>query len=452
MEEGKAEIGGFIRDPVYGYVELTGKKIDIIDNPTFQRLRRIGQLSFVDSTYPSGTHTRFSHSLGVMKLAKKFHRIYGCKKITPELKECLELAGLLHDIGHFPFSHAFEPAFFEFVEKKSNPKLKSWKHAHVRMGVKILENPNYGFTEILGDKLDRICSLIDSTRKSENLPKVVNAILTGTFSIDRLDYLKRDAHHCGTPEYGIVDQQRIISSFINYKKVPDLEVYNEKALYALENLILSYFFMYRAVYYHKTVRATSLLFQSILWDAFEKHVFQNVKWDDPEFWNEFDDCGCLSMLREKKELFPERLEKLLNREILTMIDEKNYKEKDILNRIFIVCESYSDRDKVSVERKILEILSEKWPSLQVLLLDSPDLVPYDDPNKMKMGPQIWDKEDDSSPNELSEKAAYLNFLDDAYYGKGRVYINKIWEKNDLGMKKKFIEDLIKVIRELVQIE
>ena len=449
MEEGKAEIGGFIRDPLYGYVELTGKKIDIIDNPTFQRLRRIGQLSFVDSTYPSGTHTRFSHSLGVMKLAQMFHVIYGLE-ITPELKECLELAGLLHDIGHFPFSHAFEPAFFEFVERKENRELTSWKDAHVRMGVRILKNSKHGFINILGlDKINTICSLIDPERESENLPKIYNAILTGDFSIDRLDYLKRDAHHCGTPEYGIVDQKRIISSFIYYEKDPDLSVHDTKALYALENLILSYFFMYRAVYYHKTVRATSLLFQSILWDAFENGVFDNVDWDEPDFWNEFDDCKCLSMLRENKAFFRDKLEMLLKRKILKMIDERDFEEGN-KERIVKVCKSY--REKVSKEQEIFENLKEKWSSLRIILFDSPYLAPYTPPEETGGGPRVLDKKEESpSLEKLHTKAPYIQSLTKAYYGKARVYCNReAWGKNGSD-KKAFINGLNNAIRDKIRL-
>jgi len=91
--------------------------------------------------------------------------------------------------------------------------------------------------------------------------------MTGICSIDRLDYLKRDAYHAGTPEYAIIDAERILKSLIIYSRDPYIApVFKKKALYALEGVVLSYFYMYRAIYYHRAVRAAYLfLLQHLLY-------------------------------------------------------------------------------------------------------------------------------------------------------------------------------------------
>jgi HD superfamily phosphohydrolase len=113
----------FIRDPVHYYITISSKEEEVIDLPIFQRLRRIHQLSFADIVYPGAVHTRFSHSLGAMELAKRAARYLRAKEIIDEEDEkVLIWAALLHDIGHFPFSHAFEPAYSYFVKKESDVK------------------------------------------------------------------------------------------------------------------------------------------------------------------------------------------------------------------------------------------------------------------------------------------------------------------------------------------
>ena len=121
---------------------LEERELKIIALPIFQRLRWISQLSFVDLVYPDAKHTRFGHSLGVMHLCGKYARhlgrfaCLGNGEDSTDQKRVLRLAGLLHDIGHGPYSHACEPAMAEFILRDQN----SWHDAHVRLGQRIIRD------------------------------------------------------------------------------------------------------------------------------------------------------------------------------------------------------------------------------------------------------------------------------------------------------------------------
>ena len=196
----------FIRDPVHGYIGLTKRQTRLMHLSVFQRLRRVSQLSLADFVYPNATHSRFSHSLGVMYLARWCADYFSSRSMgvsKAELK-AFEWAALLHDIGHFPFSHVFEPAAAEHVEAKG----ESWRDFHVRWGKRIILDKKFGVAQVLGKELARrVCQLIDQREKST--ASLVRESMTGIFSVDRLDYLMRDALHAGVPEYAIIDWERV---------------------------------------------------------------------------------------------------------------------------------------------------------------------------------------------------------------------------------------------------
>jgi len=429
-----------VRDPLYGYIGLTEEQLNVISLSVFQRLRRVSQLSFADFTYPNATHTRFSHSLGVMELARRTVQYLKSSKadIDEPYLEALIWAGLLHDIGHFPFSHVFEPAGAEFIEKEG----KTWQDFHVRWGKKIIKNSAFGISKIIPNNIiDKVLSLIDKDDK--NNPKILRDTMTWFFNIDRLDYLRRDAYHAGTPEYAIIDTDRVISSQISYDD-ESISVYKKKTLYALEGTILSYFYMYRAIYYHHTVRAAYLLFQDILWDAFEKYkIFEGIDWQDPNFWINFDDHRCLTMLA-KNENLSGKLTSLLTRELPKMIKETELSDPNIC-KVLQLCQEGSYKEKIELERRLQENLQSKWVSLKMLYLDSPILVPYPPTPFVIDYPYIWNGNIHSQPTPFHEEAKYVRHLAEASE-KARVYVNCVWKSAD--ERQKFIEDLNHEIKQL----
>jgi len=368
-----------IRDPIHNYIGITQDELDLISLPVFQRLRRITQLSFCDFVYPDAKHSRFSHSLGVMHLAGivgdylKKHGILDDNDI-----KLFRFSGLLHDLGHGPFSHAFEPVLAKIVDSDEN----KWKGASVRWTKVLISEKSYGVSRILGkERVKLVGQLIDdeNTFSGDKKMKIVWNLLTGPVNIDRLDYIKRDAFHAGTPEYAILDIFRIINTIAIDKKN---EIYFfKKGLYALEGLFLSYLYLYSAVYFHRTVRGIYSLFQEIALRLSEEGIFNKML--EPGKWECFDDNCYLHMLREKSKL----LENLLFREIPKVIifgsDIKDF--PTLQQKIVLIAENLFI--KRILERKIAEIIRKP-----VVIIDSPHLVPYPEPRYLTR-PKILEEEE-----------------------------------------------------------
>jgi|TARA_B100001750_G_C15467990_1_gene578162 HD superfamily phosphohydrolase len=232
-----------IRDPVHGYVYANELERDIIDNPVFQRLRRIKQLACAHLTYPGAHHTRFEHSIGTMYLAGcSANHLLNNELIDNEQKQIIKLAALLHDIGHGPFSHLFEEV------------LNVRGLTHENISTKIIRETE--INDILtkhGFDASNISDL--SVGTSKHYPLFMNDLIGGFLSVDTMDYLLRDSYFSGV-EYGKVDVHRIINCY----DIENNQICIDKAgLYALESLIIARYEMFRAVYFHRTVRAAAIM-------------------------------------------------------------------------------------------------------------------------------------------------------------------------------------------------
>jgi len=233
-----------IRDPIHGYIYLTSVEKEIIDTWLFQRLRRIRQLASAYLTYPGAQHTRFEHSIGSFYLADKAGNILKDKSyIDLEKVKELRVAALLHDIGHGPFSHLIE-------------EVMTYKYGLTHEDVTYRVIKNTEIKDILrknGFNEDKIASL--SLAFCKEYPKFLNEIIGGGLSVDIMDYLLRDSYFTGV-EYGKVDVHRIINS---YEVVKDSLALDSAALYAFEALLIARYEMFRAVYFHRTVRAAEIM-------------------------------------------------------------------------------------------------------------------------------------------------------------------------------------------------
>lgn len=231
-----------IVDPIHDFIRVHDTELKIIDSPIFQRLRRIRQLSGAHLTYPSAQHSRFEHSLGVMHIAGQAAMSLKEKGFlkTDQIQE-IRLAALLHDVGHGPFSHLFE----EVLQIKK-------KTSHEEIGKKIIQESE------IGDILSK--SGFDKkhiTKLAFGYPKYrfVNEIISGSLSADMMDYLQRDGYFTGA-EHAKIDHKRIIQSLDVYRTKLALE---KSALYSFESMILSRYQMFKAVYFHKTVRSAEVM-------------------------------------------------------------------------------------------------------------------------------------------------------------------------------------------------
>lgn len=236
-----------INDPVHGFITIPSELIyDIIEHPNFQRLRRIKQLGMSHLVYPGANHTRFHHALGAMHLMTK--AIDSLLKkgidITPEEKLGAQLAILLHDIGHGPFSHTLEHTLLKNIQ-------------HEEVSLLFMEQLNVEFD----NKLTLAINIFKGTYKKHFLHQLVSSQL----DMDRLDYLQRDSYFTGVSE-GVIGSERIIK-MLNVKD-NDL-VIEEKGIYSIENFISSRRIMYWQVYMHKTVVASEYLLRNILLRAKE---------------------------------------------------------------------------------------------------------------------------------------------------------------------------------------
>jgi len=230
-----------IIDPIHDFIRVYDHELSIIDNPIFQRLRRIRQLSGAHLTYPAAQHTRFEHSLGVMHIASQAGNALNEKGILkPDDTEILRLSGLLHDIGHGPFSHLFE----EIIQER--------KISHEDFGREIILKSEIG--DILS-KNGHDKKLVTKIAFGDSKFQYLNEIVSGALSADMMDYLLRDGYFTGA-EHAKIDHKRITQSLDVHKKKLALE---RSALYSFESMMHSRYQMFKAVYFHKTVRAAEVM-------------------------------------------------------------------------------------------------------------------------------------------------------------------------------------------------
>jgi HD superfamily phosphohydrolase len=233
-----------IRDPVHGYVKVTEVERDLIDSPFVQRLRRIHQLAGSYLVFPGAVHTRFEHVVGTMHLAGEVaESLASDSGLAKDEVQEIRLAALLHDVGHGPFSHMYE----EVLSEKSGT-------THEDISQRIVRETTIGdILEKHGFSAKKMSSFAVGRQSSR--PRFMNEIIAGGLSADIMDYLLRDSYFTGV-EYGRVDVRRIVDSL---RTANGRLVLDEAALHAFEALLLARYQMFKAVYFHRTVRAAELM-------------------------------------------------------------------------------------------------------------------------------------------------------------------------------------------------
>ena len=238
-----------IRDPLWDNIRLDRAALLALDTPAVQRLRYVRQVGHAFLVYPGATHTRFEHALGAYHLTKRALSALeerGELGRVPEADRlAVRLAALLHDIGHYPFSHALEEAGFPSHETLGVAKLHQGE-----LGERLREIGGDGFAEAIG-------ALV--TGESAN---PLQGLISGSLDLDKIDYLSRDARMCGVP-YGTVDVDRLLSTLTLIESGagrPEVGVL-EKGVSALESLLFAKYQMYRNVYWHHAVRSATCMFK-----------------------------------------------------------------------------------------------------------------------------------------------------------------------------------------------
>ena len=271
-----------INDPIHGFIGLTGLESKIVNSEPYQRLRRIKQLSGAHYVYPTAEHTRFGHCIGVMFTAGLLgKRLLGQLGLGDEALQEVRLAGLLHDLGHGPFSHVFEESLIE---------RRGWNHEDVTEWL-IRESEVGDLIEDGGISKDRIANLVRG-RRTKKTDGVVSGIVAGQIDADKMDYLIRDSFYCGV-NYGLVDIHRLISS-IEITKSLEMQ-FDLAARGALEAFLVARYEMFLNVYYHKTVRSVEVMLIQLINAA--DHVLDLTTFSTPEEFLLLDDMSLVSKIR-----------------------------------------------------------------------------------------------------------------------------------------------------------
>ncbi|HET8524328.1 MAG TPA: HD domain-containing protein, partial [Thermomicrobiales bacterium] len=284
-----------VRDALYDRIPLSVPELALIATPVFLRLERIQQLGFVSRVWPGARHARYEHSLGVLHLARlavdHLRAIPAGSWITDEDARVITAAALLHDVGHYPFSHA--------IEELGPPVLP-----HEVVGRRIIEGPE--IAPILRNvwQIDpaRVASVVaPNGRTLPPADEVLRGILSGPLDIDKLDYLPRDARACNVP-YGGVDTGRLLDSLTlaelpidettPYQPTPQTRiVVGAKGISPLHSLINARQEMFDNVYWHHTNRACMVMLLRAVQEALLAHAIT------PEALTNLDDASLLALFR-----------------------------------------------------------------------------------------------------------------------------------------------------------
>ncbi|NLE23065.1 MAG: HD domain-containing protein [Actinobacteria bacterium] len=266
-----------IADPLYGYLRITLSRAgeiaepDVIDNPWVQRLKRIHQLQSSWWVFPTAEHSRFSHSLGTMHLAGQLARqvyptLAEVESGTPSLalvEETLRMAGLLHDLGHGPFSHFCDEEYLLPVFGVDHEQI-SQRLIVEELGPLLAElrrSPSGPFAS--GEAVDpQHVAFLVRAEESETVPRWVRLLhraLSGAVTVDNLDYVRRDAQMCGVG-LGPIDVDRLI--YYTFCTDEGL-TFHKRALSSLRAFLNARFYMYENVYFHRIGHAIDLHLREI---------------------------------------------------------------------------------------------------------------------------------------------------------------------------------------------
>jgi HD superfamily phosphohydrolase len=345
---------GVIKDPVHGYVYITENEKEIIDTYPMQRLRRLRQLAGSEYVYPGANHTRFEHCVGVMYLAGKVTENPNLSRIvSDEEADIIRLSGLLHDVGHGPFSHVFEQLLIRDLEK-THEDITSWIIANSEINDKIAK---------AGFNPDEVSKL--AVGKLHKPGKAFwDQIISSGVDVDKQDFIVRDTYHTGA-EYGFIDVFRLIHA---------LDVLGEDlavelgALSALEAFMIARIESFKSIYFHRVGRAGQIMLAMAMEKANEELGLTAFK--TPEEYLAMDDYTVWSALKkcEKSKLLIDDLER---RRMLKCAYERTFYEKDALVSNIFGREAY--RRQVQDE-----IAREAGVESEAVIIDVPTVpsVPY----------------------------------------------------------------------------
>jgi len=345
---------GEIKDPVHGYVYINEAEKEIIDSYPMQRLRRLRQLAGSEYVYPGANHTRFEHCVGVMFLAGKVMENPNLSRIvSDEEADMVRMAGLLHDVGHGPFSHVFEHLLIRDLEK-THEDITSWIISDSEVGDKL---SRLGYST--GDVAKLAVGKLHKPGKA-----YWDQIISSGVDVDKQDFIVRDTYHTGA-EYGFIDVFRLIHA---------LDVLGEDlavelgALSALEAFMIARIESFKSIYFHRVGRAAQIMLALAMEKANEELGLTAFK--TPEEYLQMDDYTVWSALK-KCSKSKKIIEDLECRRMLKCAYERTFYEKDAMVSNIFGRESYRRQMQG-------EIAKEAGVEVDNVIIDVPTVpsVPY----------------------------------------------------------------------------
>ena len=282
-----------LRDPVWNNIRVDELTLNLLDTEVFQRLRYVRQLGWTYLVYPGATHSRFEHALGTHHLSRRTLALLceaeDAASISEEEQAIVRSAALLHDVGHYPFSHALEEIGAVHHEAVARPLITEGSVA-----------------SLLAARLgkDAPARVFDLIRGHSESP--LQGLISGSLDLDKIEYLKRDAFMCGVP-YGEIDVDRLTNSLV---LVDDPATgrraigVREKALSALESLLFAKYQMYRNVYWHHAVRSATAMYKRLVEDAVQAGVVSVeslARYTDEGLMHRLESAGPTQLLVALKE-------------------------------------------------------------------------------------------------------------------------------------------------------
>ena len=422
-----------VRDPLHNLIEFRDNEFEntlwnVLRTRAFQRLRRVKQLGFSDLVFPGATHSRFAHSVGVFHVARILMAVVeehlGISRFRSSNAEAALAAALVHDLGHGPFSHAFEAVGRRLKLKMAKHELVS--DAIIRNGevADVLKMLGSGFA-------DDVAAILTNER-----PTIYGAVVSSQFDADRLDYMQRDRLMSGTGLGGI-DFGWLIANLevgeipfgVDEEVVGTVETFviGPKATRAVESYVLGLFQLYPTIYFHKTTRGAEKLMTELLCQIFSlvQSGLQNKtglssKNDLIRFANKPDNIdnllslddsvvwGSLSQMARARDPLISAFSKRLR-------DRDLYKCIDVRER-FVARYTAANRDQIDaacarVARKVKEWTSRHDRGVPRLLTDEEERAPYKKLQDSK-GPanQIMLKEAGGKSIDIVERSEVLKGL------------------------------------------
>ena len=367
-----------MRDPVHGYIHVEYQVIwDCINAREFQRLRRIHQLGGTYMVYHTAEHSRFAHSLGVYEITRRMvNEVSGLKELSEEDKVTVMCAALLHDVGHGPFSHAFEAITPTSHETYTRRIILEDTQIH-----RILSN-------VANDFPNKVASIIDYSHPND----LLNQIVSGQLDADRMDYLLRDAYFTGT-SYGNFDLERILRTMrVKESKI----VMKESGIHTVEDYIMARYHMYWQVYFHPVTRSYEAILHSIfkrLKDLYERDPFKldHIRMFQP-FLKQQDTVEDHFKMDESAALYG-----------FTLLSESDDPiaadlARRLLNRDLFEYETISDENDLErIKKRVLQL---GYDPEYYVIHDEAKQRPYQ-PYKSGEGHNIWILKEDGEIKELS---------------------------------------------------